>query len=178
MTMRVPRPSLINTTEVARCLRYCLPAFGLPTRLCATIELGVTIIDAAVDEKQTTIFCPPVIRDPRCPDCGGDGKYRDTVVRPSTDLPMVGYPLVLQVLHTPVSSTPLPSSQPASGSPGSTAIRERTSAAPLRIDVRTAHRRQGEKRDRVSHVRDELRVPAEAVDELWSRFRSPDEGRH
>ncbi len=25
-----------------------------------TIELGVTITDAAVDEKQTTIFCTPV----------------------------------------------------------------------------------------------------------------------
>jgi len=35
-----------------------------------TIELGVTITDAAVDEKQTTIFCSPVARDPRCPDCG------------------------------------------------------------------------------------------------------------
>jgi transposase len=34
-----------------------------------TIELGVTITDAAVDEKVTTIFCAPVARDPRCPDC-------------------------------------------------------------------------------------------------------------
>lgn len=61
-----------------------------------TIELGVTITDAAVDDTQTTIFCTPVARDPRCPDCGCDGKYRDTVVRPLTDLPVVGYPLVLQ----------------------------------------------------------------------------------
>lgn len=29
-----------------------------------TIELGVTITDAAVDEKQTTIFCAPVARGP------------------------------------------------------------------------------------------------------------------
>ena len=29
-----------------------------------TIELGVMITDAAVDEKQTTIFCSPVARDP------------------------------------------------------------------------------------------------------------------
>jgi hypothetical protein len=29
--------------------------------------LGVTITDVAVDEKQTTIFCTPVARDPRCP---------------------------------------------------------------------------------------------------------------
>jgi transposase len=62
-----------------------------------TIELGVTITDAAVDEKQTTIFCTPVARDPRCPDCGQDGRYRDIVIRPLTDLPVAGYPLVLRV---------------------------------------------------------------------------------
>lgn len=62
-----------------------------------TIELGVTITDAAVDDERTTIFCTPVVRDPRCPDCGRDGKYRDTVTRPLTDLPVAGYPLVLQV---------------------------------------------------------------------------------
>ncbi len=62
-----------------------------------TIELGVTITDAAVDDEQTTIFCTPVARDPRCPDCGQDGRYRDTVVRPLTDLPVAGYPLVLRV---------------------------------------------------------------------------------
>ncbi len=62
-----------------------------------TIELGVTITDAAVDEKATTIFCAPVARDPRCPDCGQGGRYRDTVTRPLTDLPVAGYPLVLQV---------------------------------------------------------------------------------
>jgi transposase len=62
-----------------------------------TPELGVTITDAAVDEKQTTIFCTPVARDPRCPDCGRQGRYRDTVTRPLTDLPVAGYPLVLRV---------------------------------------------------------------------------------
>jgi hypothetical protein len=35
-----------------------------------TIEFGVTITDAVVDERQTTIVCTPVVRDPRCPDCG------------------------------------------------------------------------------------------------------------
>jgi hypothetical protein len=30
-----------------------------------TIELGVRVTDAAVDEKVTTIFCSPVTRDPR-----------------------------------------------------------------------------------------------------------------
>jgi hypothetical protein len=70
-----------------------------------TIELGVTITDAALDEKQTTIFCSPVARDPkymtvdnpRCPDCGREGRYRDTVIRPLTDLPVAGYPWVLRV---------------------------------------------------------------------------------
>jgi len=62
-----------------------------------TIELGVTITDAAVDEEQTTIFCAPVARDPRCPDCAQQGRYRDTVLRPLTDLPVAGYPLVLKV---------------------------------------------------------------------------------
>jgi hypothetical protein len=58
-----------------------------------TIELGVTITDAAVDERQTTIFCKPVVQDPRCPDCRRDGRYRDTVTRPLTDLPVAGYAL-------------------------------------------------------------------------------------
>jgi transposase len=62
-----------------------------------TIELGVAITDAAINEKPTTIFCTPVARDRRCPDCGRDGRYRDTVTRPLTDLPVAGYPLVLRV---------------------------------------------------------------------------------
>ncbi len=62
-----------------------------------TIELRVTIADAAVDEKATTIFCAPVTRDSRCPDCGREGRYCDTVTRRLTDLPVAGYPLVLQV---------------------------------------------------------------------------------
>ncbi|BDE13335.1 hypothetical protein MKCMC460_21950 [Mycobacterium sp. 20KCMC460] len=69
----------------------CSPSVVADT-IMRTIELGVTITDAAVDEKQTTIFCTPVARDPRCPDCGHDGRYRDTVVRPLTDLPVAGCP--------------------------------------------------------------------------------------
>ena len=41
-----------------------------------TIELGVAITDAAINEKSTTIFCAPVARDRRCPDCGRDGRCR------------------------------------------------------------------------------------------------------
>ena len=75
----------------------CPPSVVADT-IMRTIELGVTISDAAVDDETTTIFCAPVTRDPRCPDCGRDGRYRDTVTRPLTDdLPVAGYPLVLQV---------------------------------------------------------------------------------
>jgi transposase len=74
----------------------CPPCVVADT-IMRTIELGVTITDAAVDEKTTTIFCSPVARDSRCPDCGRDGRYRDTVTRPLTDLPVAGYRLVRQV---------------------------------------------------------------------------------
>ena len=74
----------------------CPPSVVADT-IMRTIELGVTITDAAVDKKATTIFCTPVTRDPKCPDCGNEGRYRDTVTRPLTDLPVAGYPLVLRV---------------------------------------------------------------------------------
>jgi transposase len=74
----------------------CPPSVVADT-IMRTIELGVTITDAAVDEKTTTIFCTPAARDGWCPACGGEGRYRDSVTRPLTDLPVAGYPLVLQV---------------------------------------------------------------------------------
>ena len=74
----------------------CPPSVVADT-IMRTVELGVTIADAAVDENATTIFCAPVTRDSRCPDCGREGRYRDTVTRRLTDLPVAGYPLVLQV---------------------------------------------------------------------------------
>jgi transposase len=74
----------------------CPPSVVADT-IMGTIELGVTITDAAIDDEATTIFCPPVTRDPLCPDCGREGRYRDTVTRPLTDLPVGGYPLVLRV---------------------------------------------------------------------------------
>jgi transposase len=74
----------------------CPPSVVADT-IMRTIELGVTITDAAVDETVTTIFCAPVMRDPPCPDGGREGRYRDTVTRPLTDLPVAGYPLILRV---------------------------------------------------------------------------------
>jgi transposase len=62
-----------------------------------TIGLVAMITIAAIDGEATTIFCAPVARDPRCSDCGRDGRYRDTVLRALTDLPVAGYPLVLRV---------------------------------------------------------------------------------
>ena len=75
----------------------CPPSVVADT-IMRTIELGVTITDAAVDEKQTTIFCTsggPGSRAART--AVSEGSYRDTVTRPLTDLPVAGYPLVLRV---------------------------------------------------------------------------------
>lgn len=74
-------------------LRRCL-LLSLPTRLCRTVELGVTITDAAVDGEAMVMFCT-LLDDGRreCPGCGAQGVYRDTVIRRVTDVPVVGYPL-------------------------------------------------------------------------------------
>jgi len=60
--------------------------------------LGVTITDAAVDGDVTVVFCD-LLDDGRhhCPECGGEGVYRDTVIRRVTDVPVVGHPLRLRV---------------------------------------------------------------------------------
>jgi hypothetical protein len=63
-----------------------------------TVELGVTITDAAVDGEVTVVFCNLLDDGQRqCPGCGADGVYRDTVIRRVTDVPVVGHPLRLQV---------------------------------------------------------------------------------
>ena len=72
----------------------CPPSVVADT-IMRTIELGVTITDAAIDDESTTLFCTPVARDPRCPGCGCEGRYRDTVTRPLSDLPVAGWLLVL-----------------------------------------------------------------------------------
>ena len=63
-----------------------------------TVELGVTITDAAVDGDVTVVFCDLLDDGCRqCPGCGGEGVYRDTVIRRVTDVPVVGHPLRLRV---------------------------------------------------------------------------------
>jgi transposase len=63
-----------------------------------TVELGVTITDAAVDGEATVVFCNLLDDGQRqCPQCGGEGVYRDTVIRRVTDVPVVGHPLRLRV---------------------------------------------------------------------------------
>jgi len=55
-----------------------------------TVELGVTITDAAVDGNTTVVFCHLLDDGQRqCPGCGTHGVYRDTVVRSVTDVPVV-----------------------------------------------------------------------------------------
>jgi hypothetical protein len=59
-----------------------------------TVELGVTITDAAVDGDATVVFCD-LLDDGQCHclSCGTKGIYRDTVIRRVTDVPVVGHPL-------------------------------------------------------------------------------------
>jgi hypothetical protein len=75
-----------------------LPAAVVADTIVRTVELGVTITDAAVDGDVTVVFCN-LLDDGRrhCPGCGGEGIYRDTVVRTVTDVPVVGHPLRLRV---------------------------------------------------------------------------------
>jgi transposase len=74
------------------------PAAVVADTIVRTVELGVTITDAAVDGEVTVVFCT-LLDDGqrRCPGCGGEGRYRDTVIRRVTDVPVVGHPLRLQV---------------------------------------------------------------------------------
>ncbi|WP_219419768.1 ISL3 family transposase [Pseudonocardia nigra] len=74
------------------------PAQVLADTIVRTVELGVTITDAAIDAETTVVWCDLTARDPaRCPGCGTVGIYRDSVERRLTDLPVAGHPLVLLV---------------------------------------------------------------------------------
>ncbi|OZC31606.1 ISL3 family transposase [Gordonia polyisoprenivorans] len=66
--------------------------------ICRTIELGVTITDAAIDaEDQTHLFCQVVAPKDACPSCGQAGRLRDHVDREVADLPIVGHPTRLHL---------------------------------------------------------------------------------
>ena len=63
-----------------------------------TVELGVTITNAAIDGQTTVVWCELLAAGPgRCPDCGMAGIYRDRIERRLTDLPVAGQPLQLRV---------------------------------------------------------------------------------
>ena len=70
----------------------------LADTIVRTVELGVTITDAAVRGETTVVWCEVVDRRPsRCPACATTGIYRDSVERRLTDLPVAGHPLQLRV---------------------------------------------------------------------------------
>ena len=74
------------------------PASILADTIVRTVELGVTITDAAIDGETTVVWCELRANSPdRCPGCGTVGTYRDRVERRLTDLPVAGHPLQLRV---------------------------------------------------------------------------------
>ncbi|MFI2220652.1 hypothetical protein ACH47B_28790 [Rhodococcus sp. NPDC019627] len=75
----------------------CLPAPIVADTIMRTIELGVTITDAAVEDEVTVVFCDLLVDGPgRCLRCGNLGRYPDTIVRTVTDLPVAVHPLQLR----------------------------------------------------------------------------------
>lgn len=62
-----------------------------------TVELGLTITGAAIDECHTWITCRPVEQDASCPACGMKGRLRDHRIRELVDLPVVGHPTRLRI---------------------------------------------------------------------------------
>lgn len=63
-----------------------------------TVELGVTITDAAIEGETTVVWCDLLMSVPgRCPGCGTIGTYRDRTERRLTDLPVAGHPMQLRV---------------------------------------------------------------------------------
>ena len=67
-------------------------AYLLADTICRTVELGVSITDAAAEAELTHLFCAPATVDPACAECGVAGRLRDHVERRVTDLPIVGHP--------------------------------------------------------------------------------------
>jgi transposase len=74
------------------------PVSVIADTIVRTVELGVTITDAAVDGGITVVWCELLTSGAgRCPGCGAVGVYRDRVERRLTDLPAAGHPMQLRV---------------------------------------------------------------------------------
>lgn len=74
------------------------PVCVVADTIVRTVELGVTITNAALDRDTTVVFCNLITSGPsRCPGCDTVGIYRDTVERRVTDVPVAGHPMLLRV---------------------------------------------------------------------------------
>jgi transposase len=74
------------------------PVSVIADTIVRTVELGVTITNAALDGDTTVVFCDLLTKGPGCcPVCGMVGQYRDSVERRVTDVPVAGHPLQLRV---------------------------------------------------------------------------------
>lgn len=75
-----------------------MPVSVIADTIVRTVELGVTITNAALAGDTTVVFCDLLTDGPgRCPGCGAVGAYRDSVERRVTDVPVAGHPLQLRV---------------------------------------------------------------------------------
>jgi transposase len=66
--------------------------------ICRTLELGLSITGARVDEHDRTVIeARPTDTEGFCPACGAQGVLRDHVVRELVDVPVAGHPTRLRV---------------------------------------------------------------------------------
>jgi hypothetical protein len=65
--------------------------------ICRTVELGLSIDNAADAGDVTHLYCHPVTFDLNCPGCGHACQVRDHIERRLTDLPIAGHPSLLHV---------------------------------------------------------------------------------
>ena len=74
------------------------PAQIVADTIVRTVELGVTITNAALNGQTTVVFADLRVDGPgRCPKCGLVGTCHDSVQRRVTDVPVAGHPLELRV---------------------------------------------------------------------------------
>ena len=70
------------------------PACVVTDTIVRTVELGVTITNAALERDLTVVFCDLITTGPgRCPGCDTVGIYRDTLERRVSDVPVAGHPM-------------------------------------------------------------------------------------